>query len=211
MNYFEEASLRLKQELLLNQDKEIADVLGLTPRAWAGRKERSAFPEKELLALTALRPDLKLDVNYILKGQRTSDKVAAMRHKLPHRLREVRGSRSIEAFAKLAGCSVLEWAQIEAGEKQPGADLLMRVANAHPALDAMWVMGAEPQQLQGELDALEAILVSNYRNAGAHGQDALRVLAAHYATSAAPAAPVADFEIDLVKDYKPNTVKRCKT
>lgn len=69
MNFFKEIALRLKQELSLSQDKEIADMLGLSPRAWAGRKERGVFPEKELYALTAKRPDLNIDVSYVLTGQ----------------------------------------------------------------------------------------------------------------------------------------------
>lgn len=182
MNFFEEAALRLKQELALNQDKEVAEVLGLSPVAWVGRKKRDNFPEKELLALTARRPELKLDVNYILKGQRTGDKVAAMLAKLAQRQREVRGTRSIEEFATLVGSSVLEWAQIEAGEKRPSSDLMMRVVNAHPDLDPMWVMGDERQKVEGELSPMEVVLISNFRNASAEGQDALRHLAAFYSS-----------------------------
>ncbi|BBE51805.1 hypothetical protein OYT1_ch2289 [Ferriphaselus amnicola] len=68
MNYFEEATLRLKQQLKKQTDKEVAELLGLSQRAWTGRRQRESFPEKELWALVAQRPDLKLDVDYILNG-----------------------------------------------------------------------------------------------------------------------------------------------
>ncbi len=68
MIFFEEATLRLKQQLKLVQDREVAPVLGMTPRAWAGRKKNESFPANELYALAAKRPDLQLDVDYILTG-----------------------------------------------------------------------------------------------------------------------------------------------
>ena len=69
MNFFEEAALRLKQQLGVSQDKEVASHLGLSPRAWAGRKQSNSFPEKELRALAQQRPDLGLDVEYVLTGE----------------------------------------------------------------------------------------------------------------------------------------------
>ncbi len=71
MNFFEEATLRLKQQLNVTADQEAAAILGLTKHAWMGRKKRDSFPEKELWALSAQRPDLNLDVDYILKGDRS--------------------------------------------------------------------------------------------------------------------------------------------
>lgn len=68
MNFFEEATLRLKQQLHLTQDKEVAALLGLSPRAWAGRKKNASFPLTELYALIAQRPDLGVDPVYVLKG-----------------------------------------------------------------------------------------------------------------------------------------------
>lgn len=68
MNFFEEATLRLKQQLRATQDKEIAAALGLSAQSWAGRKKRSSFPEKELRALAQQRPELGIDVEYVLTG-----------------------------------------------------------------------------------------------------------------------------------------------
>lgn len=69
MNFFEEATLRLKQQLQTTQDKEIAAALGLSAQSWAGRKKRGNFPEVELYALAAKRPELKIDVEYVLTGR----------------------------------------------------------------------------------------------------------------------------------------------
>lgn len=68
MDFFEEATLRFKQQLGVTQDKDAAEALGLSPRAWAGRKKRGSFPESEIYALAAKRPDLGLDVAYVLTG-----------------------------------------------------------------------------------------------------------------------------------------------
>lgn len=70
VNSFEEAALRLKQQLRVKTDKEAAEVLGLSAVAWVGRKNRGNFPETELYALAAKRPELGLDVEYVLTGGR---------------------------------------------------------------------------------------------------------------------------------------------
>lgn len=74
MNGFKEKLLRLKNELknVLDKttDKEIAAILDMKPTAFAERKKTESFPEKELFALKAKRPDLNLDMDYILLGHR---------------------------------------------------------------------------------------------------------------------------------------------
>ena len=69
MNFFDEAALRLKQQLQVRTDKEVAEALGLSAVAWVGRKKRDNFPEVELYALAAKRPDLKINVEYVLTGR----------------------------------------------------------------------------------------------------------------------------------------------
>ena len=68
MNFFDEATLRLKQQLKVTEDKQAAQALGLAANAWGMRKRRNAFPEKELYALAAKRPELGIDVDYVLTG-----------------------------------------------------------------------------------------------------------------------------------------------
>lgn len=70
MNFFEEATLRLKQQLRVTEDKEVAEALGMSAGAWTKRKRRESFPEDKLFALAARRPDLNLDVAYILTGKK---------------------------------------------------------------------------------------------------------------------------------------------
>lgn len=65
--------LRLKVQLVLLHDSEIAKALGMAATAFHDRKERESFPIKNLWALSAQRPDLKLDVGYILTGERKAE------------------------------------------------------------------------------------------------------------------------------------------
>lgn len=73
ISFFDGALLRLKEQLQLSTDKEVATELGLSATAFNDRKRRDAFPEEKVLALSARRPDLKLDVTYILTGERVSE------------------------------------------------------------------------------------------------------------------------------------------
>lgn len=68
MNFFDDASLRLKQQLSCNEDQQVATALGLTKASWAMRKKRGTFPEKELRALAQKQPGLRLDVDYVMTG-----------------------------------------------------------------------------------------------------------------------------------------------
>ncbi|MDR0673321.1 MAG: helix-turn-helix domain containing protein [Zoogloeaceae bacterium] len=68
MNFFSDSAARLKYALRVSKDGEVAAALGLSKTAFAERKRRGAFPEKELHALAARRPDLALDVGYVLNG-----------------------------------------------------------------------------------------------------------------------------------------------
>lgn len=68
MNFFEEATLRLKQQLHVTQDKQVAAVLSMTEAAWKMRKKRDNFPVKEVFALAAQKPELGLDPDWIVTG-----------------------------------------------------------------------------------------------------------------------------------------------
>lgn len=181
MNFFKEATLRLKQQLKVTEDKQVAELLGMSPRAWAGRKRRNSFPEKELYALAAKRPELGLDVHYVLTGQNTQSVAAGMVVNLSSRIREVRGKRSSAAFAKLLSISANELADIEAGRKLPSPEIIMRLVKAHPEEGAMWLMGGDRAKTVEPLNDLESILIQNYRCSSPEGQGALRVMAAFHA------------------------------
>ena len=69
---------RLKQVLGATEDKQVAVVLGITPAAYSDRKRRGSFPEDKVLALAARRPDLEIDVHYVLSGERLTERQRAM-------------------------------------------------------------------------------------------------------------------------------------
>jgi len=71
--YFSKILERLKWELRVSSDKEVAQLLGMSKTAFSERKRRSAFPVDRLLDLKARRPELDLDEIYILTGVKKDD------------------------------------------------------------------------------------------------------------------------------------------
>ncbi len=65
---------RIKQELDFKQDKDVADFLGLSEKAFSARKRRQSIPEDKLRAELLKRPELNVDLHYILTGERSVDK-----------------------------------------------------------------------------------------------------------------------------------------
>lgn len=63
---------RLKTELSISMDKDVAEFLGMSKSAFAERKRRGVFPEEALRLADLGHPELKLDVEYILSGQRNA-------------------------------------------------------------------------------------------------------------------------------------------
>lgn len=68
MDFFSDSLSRLKHELRVSKDGEVAVALGMTKTAFSERKKRGSFPEKELRALAEARPEI--DVHYVLTGER---------------------------------------------------------------------------------------------------------------------------------------------
>lgn len=66
MNTFQEITLRLKQQLGMETDEGVGNLLGLTKSAFSERKKRGSFPRDKLFTLAGKRPDLLIDVNYVL-------------------------------------------------------------------------------------------------------------------------------------------------
>ena len=66
MDSFKGKLIRLKNELNVETDKEVAEYLGMTNNAFTVRKSRNSFPEKELFALKAKCPEIKLNMDYIM-------------------------------------------------------------------------------------------------------------------------------------------------
>lgn len=78
MNKFESQLLRLKQTVGITADQDVAALLGMSKAAFSDRKKREAFPDDKLGALAAKRPDLRIDVAYVLTGERLSDRQRQM-------------------------------------------------------------------------------------------------------------------------------------
>lgn len=72
MKKFDEQLLRLKSLAGVASDQEIAALLGLSKAALSDRKKRDAFPLDKLKALAMDRPDLNIDVIYVMTGDYTS-------------------------------------------------------------------------------------------------------------------------------------------
>lgn len=67
---FELALLRLKLALGVRNNFEVAQFIGMSAQAFSERRRRHAFPEKDLRAAVQQRPDLAIDVDYVLTGVR---------------------------------------------------------------------------------------------------------------------------------------------
>jgi hypothetical protein len=74
MNTFEERTLRLKQELRVTDDKDVAKALGLGVTNFSQRKVRNSFPELHLWAMVG--KGASVDVAYVLTGKRTPKEAA---------------------------------------------------------------------------------------------------------------------------------------
>ena len=68
MKKFDEQLLRLKQVVKLAEDQDVAVLLGMSKAAFSDRKKRDAFPDDKLAALAVRRPELGIDVSYVLTG-----------------------------------------------------------------------------------------------------------------------------------------------
>jgi hypothetical protein len=75
MNSFRQSLLRLKLQLNVETDQEVAAVLGFTANNFTNRKSRGYFPVDRLRAVAQQRPDLGLDVDYVL-GTRADELLA---------------------------------------------------------------------------------------------------------------------------------------
>lgn len=67
-NSFDAQIGRLKGALQLKEDQEVAELLGMGKAAFSARKTRGSFPADKLRALAQQRPDLNIDVDYVITG-----------------------------------------------------------------------------------------------------------------------------------------------
>ena len=122
---FEAALLRLKGVLGMQADKDVAAALGMEASAFNKRKRRGSFPEEEVRALAQQRPDLNIDVDYVITGvaQAALEMIQAAREGKP--LKKV----SAEDAALLS-----RWHQFSAADQQLLLRLFERLEGAQPSL-----------------------------------------------------------------------------
>ena len=73
---------RIKQELDFKNDKDVADFLGLEIKAFSARKKRNSVPQDKLRAAAQAHPEMEIDVEYILTGNRIKQKNLQKRNKI---------------------------------------------------------------------------------------------------------------------------------
>ena len=178
MNFFEEAALRLKQQLKVTEDKAVAKALGITSNAWTMRKRRGSFPETELYALAAKRPDLELDVGYVMTGKTKQQLAAAMRADFGPWLKRRRGEMSTKNFAAQLGLTEADLDALESQKRNPSSTELQRIV---ACIGADGLGEGDQHTITLELDGLEKVLIQNYRNSSPEAQEAMQILAAFHA------------------------------
>lgn len=202
MNLFEEISLRLKQQLGVPTDKDASELLGIAPTAWANRKKRDAFPTAELHALAAMRPELALDVPYVLTGKRSQANVSAKLSTAGDRVRLVRGMRHTNDFAKSLGVDAAYLEQVESAGQWMSNELLTSIVE-HENISPMWLMSGELPVLAGELSPMEVSLIDCYRHSGITQQAALRGHAATLRAQTIAANPPAPKITEAIANQGP--------
>ncbi|MGB4227734.1 MAG: helix-turn-helix transcriptional regulator [Candidatus Dechloromonas phosphoritropha] len=177
MDFFSDSLDRLKFALRVSKDGEVAAALGLSKTAFAERKRRQSFPDKELRSLADTRPDLKLDVDYVLTGMSKASFTLAVAG-IGERIKQLRGERTESEFAAGLGVSTEDLSRIERGAMLPSSAVIQRLINSNPDVDLMWLLADQPMPQAEGLNHLESILIANYRASSDEGKAMLRQLAA---------------------------------
>ena len=110
MDFFSDSLSRLKHYLRVSKDQEVAAALGLSKTAFSERKKRNSFPETELRARAQQRPELGIDVEYVLTGGRMS----------PHERQAI--DRATQFTSELEGLDAASRQRLMALAHQAGLD-----------------------------------------------------------------------------------------
>ena len=133
MDFFSDSLSRLKHLLRVSKDGEVAVALGMKKTAFSERKKRGSFPEKELRALAQQRPELGIDVEWVLHGSLQERRVAAAAAVYAHSLEAVPQPAASEPFDGLAATDqesalVAHWKRCLPSDQQLLAALAARLA-----------------------------------------------------------------------------------
>ncbi len=179
MDLFSDLLSRLKHELRTSKDQEIAAALGMSKTAFSERKKRNSFPEKELLALAAARPELGIDTQYVLTGRATRMAFGTAKQ-IGTRLRNERQriNWSEADMAQHLGCALADYVALEQGLRATSTQEVMALRE-HDELDADMVLGgASLKRPEWALEKNEAELLTNYRASSDEGRESLLTLSA---------------------------------
>lgn len=142
MKQFDQQLMRLKSMLGVTGDQDVAALLDMSKAALSDRKKRDSFPEEKLRALAHRRPDLPIDVEYVLKGE-----TARMRFEQEH-YREPANIAELTAYAMSEALKPDEQLLLEAyrgltttARKALLADLLTGGKSVKPQGDGVKVSG----------------------------------------------------------------------
>lgn len=136
---------RLKQALDLKQDKDVADFLGLSEKAFSARKNRNSIPEQHLRTAAAMQPNLHLDVDYILTGSRIHSSLGGLSHNQDTFMKEViahihtRLNMGFEEIAAELGIENERFQRILEGEMEPPLLVLEGLVTKF-GIDAQWLL-----------------------------------------------------------------------
>ena len=136
---------RLKQALDFKQDKDVADFLGLSEKAFSARKNRNSIPEQHLRTAAAMQPNLHLDVDYILTGSRINSSLGGLSHNQDTFMKEViahihkRLNMGIDEIAAELGIENERFQQILEGKIEPPLLVLEGLVTKF-GIDAQWLL-----------------------------------------------------------------------
>lgn len=98
MKQFDQQLMRLKSMLGVTGDQDVAALLDMSKAAFSDRKKRDSFPEEKLRALAHRRPDLPIDVEYVLKGETARMRFEQEHHREPANIAELTAYAMSEAL-----------------------------------------------------------------------------------------------------------------
>ncbi|TAG44301.1 MAG: XRE family transcriptional regulator [Betaproteobacteria bacterium] len=145
--------LRKQRESLGFSQQALADKCGVAARSQRNYESGERSPDANyMVALAAAGADIQ----YILHGVTAEEKAMVV----------------LGVAARLLSLGY-------PADTRPEA--VMALLKAHPEIDTMWLLTGKGQTIEGGLNFVEKILVTNYRAASSEGKKALEVQAAFFA------------------------------
>ena len=142
---------RIKQSLDLKQDKDVADFLGLSEKAFSARKNRNSIPEQQLRMAAAEHPNLQIDVDYILGRSKIHESLGGLSHNQESFMKEIiahihaRLNMSLDEIAEELGVDTNQFEKMLAGEIEPSLLILEKLVIKF-GIDAQWLLTGKSYQ-----------------------------------------------------------------